>query len=217
MPDPFDSPAGQTHSAYTGLDHAGLIRLCEQQAGKIAELGEDRSNLIAMTALIQTKLQSAGSPPPGGIMVLAQWVVDTTVKRIARLETDLQSGGPCYICAGDKVLLDKTTPCICGNGTGIGEKEGLRNLNIELQERIARLEAATVELQRSLSETQQLCVKLEQERDQYQQAVAGYKSDAKLLRREHEQMRQERDQLKAKVEQMKSAITKAAEEGLGHA
>lgn len=100
-------------SGYVAEAEAHRTLLKERDA-KIARLEEDRSNLIAITALIQSKLQPAGSPPPGGIMRLAYWIVETTV------------------------------------------------------ERIARLDAATVELQRSLSETQQLCVELEQERDQLQ-------------------------------------------------
>lgn len=66
----------------------------------------------------------------------------------------------------------------------------LEDIRLEVQARdaqIARLEAATIELQQSLSETQQLCVELEQERDQWQQACVGYKSDAELLRREYDQ------------------------------
>ncbi len=61
------------------LDHAALIARCEA-------LAEDRMNLVAMAALIQTKLQPPGSPPPGGIMSLCQWVIDRTVEKIDALE-----------------------------------------------------------------------------------------------------------------------------------
>mgnify|MGYP001583545167 CR=1 FL=1 len=69
----------------------------------VEDLQEDRSSLIAMTTLIQVKLQSSGSPPQGGIMVLAQWVVDTTVERIARLEAQLEKRFQEVIVLSDKL------------------------------------------------------------------------------------------------------------------
>ena len=48
MPDPFDSPAGQTNTIYDTLNRAGLITLCEQQAGKIAALESGIANEIRL-------------------------------------------------------------------------------------------------------------------------------------------------------------------------
>ena len=118
----------------------------------------------------------------------------------------------------------------------------LEDIRLDVQEKdakIARLDAATLLLQQFLSETQELCVELEEQLEGQLEAATrqcvgcmNLLDQAQITQRklEHErdhaldiverankaqsQLADERDQLRVQVEQMQSAITKAAEEGL---
>ena len=116
MPDPFNSPAEQTHDRYTSLDRAGLIRLCEQQAGLIAQLesfidneledihldGEAKSAEIAQLkgALRADDLRNHQAAEKAGILYVGcdtpEDLADEVCKLqgiIARMEAQIEEAG----------------------------------------------------------------------------------------------------------------------------
>jgi len=79
---------GHVLTLRAALEKIAAMSTCFRLLAENTRLQEDRSNLIAMAALLQTRLQPVGSPPPGGIMCLAQWVIEATVERIEKLEAE---------------------------------------------------------------------------------------------------------------------------------
>lgn len=68
-------------------DASGCLTMLIDERRKVESL---RSRLAAVVGIVQRTLQPAGSPPLGDEEILVRWICDSTLARLAKVETALQ-------------------------------------------------------------------------------------------------------------------------------
>lgn len=96
--------------------------LGETLTTKDAEIKQLKHDLQVVVGLLQRRLQPGGSPPPGGVIELAEWITAAARDEIERLKSDLDS--PCTNCLGSNDVIVEKSAAILRLTTALREAWG---------------------------------------------------------------------------------------------